>query len=240
MTLAEWYVIFVGCGGTFYTAIPTIAQWLQKWRPGAVEFVDHDGLEEENFRRQWALIGRRMPKAFAAAQVFKQFTPFRTASRFAEFARSRMGYKPEIMPSPVLLVVNTDNNASRLECRQWCIDTSKITTAGMVVTGCDGEKGQAYSGLWTPMGTQHDWLPVHEDVLDTTVEQHPPCGGQTLESNALTALCLGRALENFGQQVTSNPTVPPEEHYWEKNAETGLVKLWSRKAPVLKEENTNA
>lgn len=224
--LRDWNTIFVGCGGTFYAALSLIAQWLYKWTPGRVMLCDPDILEARNFHRQWAMASREDSKAGMACRVLRTFGPVPHACRFSELTGIN-SVRRSLEIAPTLLVVNTDNNESRLECRNWCKALAERHSTGMVVTGCDAEKGQAYSGLWTPMGDVHDWLEAHSDVEDTSEDgTNPPCGGQTLESNALTAICMGRALENFCLHVTAGQRL--REYYWSKMDQEGRTFLYER------------
>lgn len=216
--MGDWNVIFVGCGGTFYAALGLIAQWLHKWAPNRVLLCDPDALEVQNFNRQWALVQNNTAdsKVSAASRMLRRC--YRTEQHnctFGELTRIH-SVRRSLETMPTLLVVNTDNNASRLECRNWCKALAERHSTGMVVSGCDAMRGQAYSGLWTPMDEVHDWLRTHADVEDTSEDgTTPPCGGQTLESNALTAVCLGNALQNFANHVTASQRLC--EYYWNKS-----------------------
>jgi len=219
MDLSNCTWVFVGCGGTFYCAVPPLATLLRAHRPHLAVFVDPDKLEPQNLDRQWSNYNQYNAKLYKADMALRQTLPTDCPGDWycCVFPAERLK-----LNGPVLLIVNTDNNDSRMDCRQWCLNHSAETA--MIVSGCDGAHGQVVWGLYgqgptgewgEPTGPACvDWLERHPDVDTDRAEDSRDggCGGQTVYANALTAALLPLAIGNLAAYLKGESH--PKEYYW--------------------------
>jgi len=217
-------VVFVGCGGTFFMGMPYFKVLMRRYDPRRVLFVDPDKVLGKNQNRQWPHKGSRGEfKSLVATSEFDLGCHYGLS--FREFIRSPV---EDFLPGDVLLVVNVDNDEARLEVREWVKE--RPGWAGMVVSGCEANYGQAYWGAWKNGVAIHDWRMLHKDVgREEEVEQGHTCMPQTAEANALTGVLAGLALADAlacYEGDRSFSYTHSREYYWSMDA-LKRVKSWT-------------
>jgi hypothetical protein len=221
--------VFVGCGGTFYYATPYLSVLLARYKPKKVITVDPDQIDTESASRQWANmnIGSRYKAMLAHSALGLDLWDAESCS-FVRWFNHGAGLAEAIgIGAPVVLVVNVDNHSGRLECQQWASSRDGMT--GMVVSGCDGEKGQCVWGLYKDGEAVHNWMALHPDTYDTSIdERRATCGGQTVRANALTGQLVGACLEECMEAMLDSPVYPEQvsEFYWRTTPD---LHLWRTK-----------
>lgn len=222
-------IVFVGLGGTFYCGVPYYAVLLRNLGVKSVVLIDPDDLTEENLKRQWA----NMPEYVGLSKTQVADVALALASQAPGEGFPRKWEDSEELlreyEGPMILVVNTDNNKSRVAVNEWAAKRAEGPT-GVVLSGCDGDGGQAYWSLFDARDTRrdHNALGLHEDVLkEGDGEPRHGCGGQTIYANALTAQLSGLALENLVARM-EDPDSPIYEYYWSRHP-SGTIKSWTTK-----------
>lgn len=237
---ATW--VFGGCGGTFYCAVPYLRVLLARYLPERVCCVDPDYLDHTNHTRQWPLESLKVPgdpKCLVASDALGALGGWDFRAVNGAITTNGIHMVSEQAIGPMLLVLNVDNNEARLAAREWCQIRAAYYPTAMVVSGCDGTKGQAYWGLWVPppkthdgcrchgaIGVAvHDWLELHPDVEDQAVDQRTgACGGQTIFANAITGQMVGMAIEDLDRFLYDTSEDPQaSEFYWAKDEKTGKL-----------------
>lgn len=220
--------VFVGCGGTFWTASPTLAALTKKYQPQKCFFVDPDVLEERNLERQWVLaqpfdtkanIGR---KAIVGAEMRATIEGKSCLQLFSEWLQEHRG---ELADKDVVFIVNVDNDDARLEIRDYCRLLHR-GTAIMVMSGCDVNYGQVYTGWWEEQRPHHDWAESHPDI-----QRNKPPGdrcGQNIFSNSMTGAFLGAAMHHVcgHLELEEKPEVMLE-WYWRRGENDYIIKSWT-------------
>ncbi len=229
-------VVFVGCGGTFWTASTYFSAFLKSICPKSVWTVDHDTLTEENTERQWCDVRLWDLKRSKAKIAVNRLGPDRVnrdtsskafVGRFQEWARNDK-IQEAIEDSQVLVIVNVDNDEARFAIRDWCIQHPQ--KAIMVMSGCDLNYGQVYYGVYENEGALHDWKPLHPDVggvVTPQVRAEIGCGAQSTLSNFLTGALFAPAIE---EAVTwfYNPVDLWEVGEWYWRREEGKLRMWTQ------------
>lgn len=220
--MEQTVMVFVGCGGTFWTASPMLAALVRKYNPAMCHFIDPDRVEEQNLERQWVLARPGEPKATLGGSAIGPSGPSKCVERFFWEVRDDLQAHGEA--PTMVFVVNVDNDEARLEVRAFCREYPG--TAIMVMSGCDQNFGQVYTGWWDNWRTVHDWLESHPDIR----EGKPPgdtCG-QNIFSNAMTGVFLGAALHHVMDALRNGE--PPEEMlewYWRRGERDHKIKSWT-------------
>jgi hypothetical protein len=148
-------------------------------------------------------------------------------------AISHVGYLPgrdvldaaieaQFLDMDIIVVCNVDNNESRLAIRKWC--RKQPGYAAMIVSGCDKDHGQVYTGEWFKGEAVRDWLEDHPDV-EKGGKPIDQCG-QNIMANAQTGVLLGWALEDVLQRYDYPHLAVPHREYWWKRHE-GTIKMWT-------------
>jgi hypothetical protein len=213
--------MFVGCGGTFYCATPYLAVLLARYKPKLVITVDPDSLVTTNTERQWA--NASTPRLGAKVLLARFALGADTWAAQTQTVSERFkGADWDELEGPVVLVVNVDSHEGRLECHKWASTRPGVTA--MVVSGCDGNKGQCLWGLYKDGEAIHDWLALHPDTYDLSLdERRGTCGGQTILANAITGQLVGMAVEEAFDAMLWLPEVPDVvgERYWRRESRPG-------------------
>lgn len=225
-------MVFVGCGGTFWTSSPYFSSLVKAIQPKSLYCVDPDILTEANTERQWcteqAITGES--KACIAASVIEvtQVTSLYFHGMFQDFVNTP-DIQEQLEDMMVLVIVNVDNNDARLAIREWCI--AHTQTAIMVMSGCDLNYGQVYYGVYGGRSRGHDWLPLHPDVDGSTPpiqREDDGCGAQSAMSNFMTGALFAPAIEEAVNWFDATATKDPDkvgEWYWRR--EDGKTKVWT-------------
>jgi hypothetical protein len=231
---SELSVVFVGCGGTFFMGMPyfrvLVREIVGRTGEGARDrprlyFVDPDKVIGRNQNRQWPHRSDRGGfKCDIAESEFGWTGAIALAEPFTSFSSEICSISRD-----VLLVVNVDNDAARLEVREWAKNRKGWT--GMVVSGCEADYGQAYWGAWQNGVAIHDWRPLHTDVGQDGGTEHR-CAPQTAEANALTGVLAGLVLRDLLEvyRTEASSLERPRmvrEYYWERCSVLQVVKSWT-------------
>lgn len=219
----ELDLIFVGCGGTFFMGASLFKVLVRRYKPRNVIFVDPDRLKGSNQDRQWPhLLDKGCSKSHLAHAFFGVKSSFRVHETFSDFTTA---IDSGICPlGDVLLVVNVDNDETRLEVRNWA--KSRQGWAGMVVSGCETDYGQAYWGAWEKGEAIHDWQVLHLDVGRKEGTEHR-CTPQTAEANAMTGVLVGLVLGDVWEAYREGDySYLVREYYWNKSP-LHTVRSWT-------------
>lgn len=225
-------MVFVGCGGTFFMGMSYFKVLVRRYKPRQLLFVDPDRLVGKNQDRQWPCKSNRgQYKAVIAGEEFGPDRDPDVATDVMSFGELvELEKKNQLLSEgcDVLVVVNVDNDAARLEVREWA--RSRKGWTGMVVSGCEADYGQAYWGAWEDGATIHNWLALHRDVGRGEGTEHR-CTPQTAESNALTGTLTGLALADVltvyrMKEVGGVLPTMVREYYWSVDA-LKRVKSWT-------------
>lgn len=203
----DFRFLYIGCGGTFWAASPLLSILNRRYQPNRSIFIDPDIIEEENANRQWSHAEPGDCKAHIGGEIVCGNASFgHMKTRF-----DRTEHDPG---GPVVVIVNVDNNAARLEVREWLQNRPDLGI--MIVTGCRGAFGQCYYGVYQNFGTIHDWLVLHPDVAELSEPDanRNPCGGQTIISNAITGQLIGLALQEVYSKLPSMDFDRVSGWYW--------------------------
>jgi hypothetical protein len=235
----ELSIVFVGCGGTFWTAHPYFSSLLRVLSPNWVYYVDPDKLTRENTVRQWCnsedLVG--VSKAKCAGKLLTWPSgPIYDAcvQRFEEWARDTNTQRV-LETSEVLVIVNVDNDDARLAVRTWCLEHPQ--RAVMVMSGCDLNYGQVYYGVYDRNEAIHDWLPLHPDVGNREAPiQHAGmgCGAQSTLSNMVTGALFAPAIEEAIRWFRTDCDLEDVGEWYWRLAE-GVTKAWTSRAALYTE-----
>ena len=211
-------VVFVGCGGTYWTSANYLCSLLRQMSPSQIDFVDPARLEERNRGRQWCQVGTRRTKAGVAREKFTPPGLFGHAVTSACTFQEWMVDPERLIKRDVLVIVNVDNDEARLAVRQWCLE--RLGRTLMVMSGCDMNYGQVYYGVYEDGGARHDWLPFHLEVVDPKVEPihggTGGCGAQSTMSNFMTGALFGPAILEAIRWWTPAPPPKVSEFYWSR------------------------
>jgi hypothetical protein len=231
-------VIFVGCGGTYWTSGNYFCSLLKRLQPLAIRYLDPDWLTPRNTERQWCrednfnILG--ISKVASAKDTH---TPkgllARTSARTCTFQAWALEGDVSIGPrADVIVIVNVDVDDARLAVREWCVNRGGRTL--MVMSGCDMNYGQVYFGVYENYGAVHDWKPFHLEVGDPNhkpIDGNEPqgCGAQSTLSNLMTGALFGPAIleaVTFWKPEGDLPVVVGE-YYWRRNPKTYTTKAWT-------------
>lgn len=223
-------VVFVGCGGTYWTSANYFCSLLKQMNPSIVHLVDPDKLEERDTARQWCQIKPHpnglVLKASAAYDLFvpKDLLPSAHSWNwtFQEWVTSfDPTYQEDLVGKDILVIVNVDNDEARLAVRQWCLE--RLGRTLMVMSGCDMNYGQVYYGVYKDGGARHDWLPFHPEVGNPEAKplqgDGGGCGAQSTMSNFMTGALFGPAILEAIRWWTPTPPPKVSEFYWNRKQE---------------------
>jgi len=229
----EW--VFVGCGGTFFMAIPIYSVLLHKYRPGSITVIDPDRTELKNYDRQWP--GRapgqekahhgRVALGCPGVSIAERFNP--SDEVLIERTEGR----------PVVAIVNVDNDQARLDVHSWL--ASRVSDGVMIDSGCEAEYGQSWAGIWLGSKCIHDWSITHPSVGTVAPAAGGGCSPQTAMSNLMTATCSALMIEEVVRWLQALDVGIPlsiQEYEWQIWSSKGEIRLWNTKIPIQVEGST--
>jgi hypothetical protein len=229
MNLGEFTLVFVGCGGTFWAGANTFAALLRAYSVGNVICTDPDSVTRENQERQWTAAGVGRPKAELAVETLGRGTAISTNFQAGDLP----------FGVPVIVVTNPDNHDCRLGVAYAL--AARRGLGIQVVSGCELDHGEVYTGAWEDGRIIHEWRYFHPDVTyaDRGARPSPQdreaCGGQDIRANSLTGMLVGLALEEVLSGV-SRPFWRMEftEWYWRDATDplTSPALLWKKVRPA--------
>lgn len=238
----EMGIVFVGCGGTFWTSSPYFSYLLQEIRPASVYAIDPDKLTEENLERQWCNYSDRNVGVAKATCAMREIAlQDRTTcgvygvavKKFQEWMND-VDAQEDLEDKPVLVIVNVDNDEARLAVREWCQQRFRQTI--MVMSGCDMNYGQVYYGVYQGAGglpAKHDWFDLHTDVgkrAEPIQRDGVGCGAQSTLSNFMTGALFAPAIEEAVQWFRDEWTVKTVGEWYWRRFEDGKLKAWTQYA----------
>ena len=240
----ETAVVFVGCGGTFWTASPYFSALLREMKPALVWTVDPDRITKKNRERQWCnlIVSKHRAKAACAMEAVSPLSDLFpqqgiSVQKFNDWSQAAE-VKEAIWDKKILLIVNVDNDKARLDIRKWAIQHSERVV--MVLSGCDKNFGQVYYGVYGAGEIVHDWLPLHSDVGKRKKKpgqtRQQGCADrtdaptQTAMSNCLTGALFAPAIDDARRFLELNSDTTPKEageFYWRRDG-GGRFRSWSQ------------
>jgi hypothetical protein len=225
-TLKDFVWVFIGCGGTFYAASPYLAVLRRRYQGDSnTILIDHDEVIKGNYGRQWPGIWGGTLKVTCAERSLV-LGPTQTVKLATMFSSADEILAKETDGHPVLAIVSVDNDRTRIAVADWL--ASRMSTGIMVVSGCEKELGQCYSGVWMDGQSVHDWREHHKDVEDTGragLGMHR-CNVQDVRANALTGVLVGMCIEDVALRLESNEWDEVYEFYWEMDSRQA-VRMWT-------------
>jgi hypothetical protein len=234
-------VVFVGCGGTYWTSANYFCSLLKRLQPSAIHYVDPDRLTERNTDRQWCQGDHAEDGVSKVGAASYDFTPRELGARtfsspltFQQWADKWTDAGAVALHKDVLVIVNVDNDDARLAIRKWCMGRDGRTL--MVMSGCDMNYGQVYFGVYEKLGAVHDWKPFHLDVGDP---DHQPidggeprgCGAQSTLSNYMTGALFAPAILEAMKFWRPDTTLPDQvgEYYWRRDERHDTIRAYTAK-----------
>lgn len=210
-TLKDFVWVFVGCGGTFYTASPYLAVLRKRYQGDSTTLlIDPDEIVSGNYERQWpGIYGGTLKVTCAERSLI--LGPTQTVKLAAMFSPTDNILARETDGQPVLVIVNVDNDNARIVVADWL--ASRMSTGIMVVSGCERSLGQCYSGVWMDSQPVHDWRDHHKDVGQGEGGTNR-CNVQDVRANAMTGVLVGMCIESIALNVQNNMWDQVQEFYW--------------------------